>query len=170
MTPDQQVTFLTNAINQGLPGILAADLKAGEPGTYSFGAIDSAYADSLTYTDVDDSQGFWQFTPDSGDTGIADTGTTLILLSQSSTDSYWSQVSSATYDDSQGGYIFPCSTSLPDFSITISGYTATVPGSYINYAPVDDTSMPPFPPFPSQTGIALRPLTCWQTALAASRP
>jgi aspergillopepsin I len=88
------------------------------------------------YTDVDDSQGFWTFTADGyaiGDaqgssgslTGIADTGTTLVLIDDSVVSEYYAQIDGAKNDSSQGGYIFPCSATLPDFSLTIGGETRT---------------------------------------------
>lgn len=42
----------------------------------------------------------------------------------------------AQEDPTQGGFTFPCSANLPDFGIEIGGKTFTIPGSYINYAPV----------------------------------
>ena len=132
-------TFFDNAVSQGLDAVFAANLKAGTVGSYDFGATDnSAFSGDITYTDVDDSQGFWMFSPDDGDAGIADTGTTLMLLSDDTVNNYYSQVDGAQNDQSQGGYVFDCNTKLPDFSITVGGYKATVPGSYINFAPVDD--------------------------------
>ena len=58
-------------------------------------------------------------------TGIADTGTTLLLLDDSIVQNYWSQVKGAVNDDSQGGYTFPCSANLPNFSISVGGQTRT---------------------------------------------
>jgi Eukaryotic aspartyl protease len=34
----------------------------------------------------------------------------------------------------QGGYIFPCSATLPDLTLGIDDYLAVVPGEYINYS------------------------------------
>lgn len=51
-------------------------------------------------------------------------------------EAYYDQIDGASYDDSQGGYVFPSSATAPDFSITIGDYTATVPGKYIKYASV----------------------------------
>lgn len=48
---------------------------------------------------------------------------------------YYSQVSGATNSASAGGYVFPCSSTLPTFSLIINGQKRSVPGSYINYAP-----------------------------------
>lgn len=128
--------------------VFAAVLKHNAPGSYDFGFIDSSkYTGKLTYTDVDNSQGFWGFTADSvsvGDSkveaaggsvqGIADTGTTLLLLDDSTVSAYYKQVQGAQNSQSQGGWVFDCSATLPDLKVTIGSYTATVPGKYLNYA------------------------------------
>jgi aspergillopepsin I len=57
--------------------------------------------------------------------GIADTGTTLMLLDDSVVSAYYAQVKGAKNDATQGGYIFPCSATLPDFSLVIGGETRT---------------------------------------------
>jgi hypothetical protein len=77
----------------------------------------------------------------SGYTGIADTGTTLILTGDTPVDTYYASVNGASYDSSQGGYTFPCSTTLPTFSFRIgtSSY-ATIPGSLLNFGPVSQGS------------------------------
>ena len=125
-----------NAVQQGLPAVFAADLSASGPGSYDIGQVDSAYT-QLAYAEVDSARGLWMFTPDSGETGIVDTGTTLILISDEGTDAYYANTG-ATFDAQQGGYTFDCSTTLPDFSITVADYKATVPGSAINFAPAGD--------------------------------
>ncbi|ORY68966.1 aspartic peptidase domain-containing protein [Pseudomassariella vexata] len=72
-------------------------------------------------------------------TGIADTGTTLALLPDSVCTEYYSQVSSAANSQTAGGYVFDCDATLPDFTYTVGSTTITIPGEYINYAPVDTT-------------------------------
>ncbi|KAJ9292730.1 hypothetical protein DTO271G3_8429 [Paecilomyces variotii] len=145
--PTPQNTFFDNVKSSLSQPLFAAALKHNAPGVYDFGFTDSSkYTGSITYTDVDNSQGFWGFTVDSysigsdstGDSisGIADTGTTLLLLDDSIVEAYYEQVDGATYDDSQGGYVFPSSTTPPDFSVTIGDYTATVPGEYISFESV----------------------------------
>ena len=157
-------TFFDTAKAQGLNAVFAANLKAGVAGSYDFGALDdSAYSGDIAYTDVDSSQGFWMFSPDDGDAGIADTGTTLMLLSDDTVNNYYSQVDGAQNDQSAGGYVFDCNTELPDFSITVSGYKATVPGKYINFAPADDSGASKFSllVFPISRGLLTVSIACF---------
>lgn len=128
--------------------VFTVDLKKGEPGTYDFGFIDeSKHTGELTYTDIDNSQGFWEFTGTGYGVGdgsfqdvsidaIADTGTTLILIDDSIVEAYYGEVDGAEYDRTQGGYTFDCSTDLPDFTLGIGDFKAVVPGSFINFAPL----------------------------------
>lgn len=150
VSPRAQKTWFSNAQSQLAKPLFGVALKHGKPGVFDFGFTDSSkYTGSLTYTDVDDSEGYWGFSVDgwsagsasgAGFSGIADTGTTLLLLDDSTVSSYYNQVSSASYSDSEGGYVFDCSADLPDFSVTIGSYTATVSGSLINYASVGSGS------------------------------
>ncbi len=54
-----------------------------------------------------------------------------------------------------GGYIFDCAAALPDISFAIEGYTAVVPGSYINYAPVSSGSATCFGGLQSSAGVGV---------------
>lgn len=148
VTPDQQQTFFANAETLLDAPLFTANLKKGAPGSYNFGYIDdSEYTGTVSYTNVDNSQGFWGYTTDSYTIGsggspvsssiksIADTGTTLLLVDDSIVSAYYAQVSGSSNSQSDGGYVFPCTATLPDISFTIGGYTGTVPGSYVNYAP-----------------------------------
>ncbi|MCJ1444553.1 MAG: Type I transmembrane sorting receptor [Stictis urceolatum] len=166
VTPTQQKTFFDNAITQGLSSkLFAANLRYHAAGTYDFGFLDtSKYSGSIAYTNVDSSQGFWMFTPTSYSigtgaaktgslAGIADTGTTLLLAPAAVVTAYYAQVSGAQNSNTYGGYVFPCSATLPTFSLTIAGYKATVPGKYINYAPVTDGSSTCYGGIQSDAGI-----------------
>lgn len=147
--PVKQKTFFENAKSTLSAPLFTADLKKGSPGTYNFGFIDNTkYTGEIAYVPVDNSRGFWEFTADgfavdggrfrstSIDT-IADTGTTLLYLPDSVVDAYYDSVSSASYDPGQGGYTFPCGTKLPSIAFAIGSYSAVVPGSFIEYAPVE---------------------------------
>jgi len=149
--PSPALTWFDNVKASLTTKLFAADLNKGVPGVYDFGFIDTTkFSGSVAYTPVDSSQGFWEFTASSyaigttttstAITGIADTGTTLLLLPDAVVSAYWKKVSGAKLDNTQGGYTFPCSATLPNFSITVGGSVRTVPGSYINYAPVTSTT------------------------------
>lgn len=146
--PQQQTTFFDTVKSSLARKLFTADLKKGAAGSYDFGFINTAkYTGSITYVPVNTANGFWQFTAggyavgskaavSSSFTAIADTGTTLLLLPDAIVSAYYAQVSGAKYDNTQGGYVFSCSATLPSFTAVIGGQKFVVPGSYINYAQV----------------------------------
>ncbi|KAK1072912.1 hypothetical protein LTR74_002144 [Friedmanniomyces endolithicus] len=147
--PQRQKTFFENIMPSLALPVFTANLEADASGTYTFGAIDAAqYSGPIHYTPIDSSAGFWQFTSPSYTIGsnsasvpcttcspaIADTGTSLVLLDDDVVAAYYAQVSGASQDQSQGGWVFPCSASLPDFGMAIgSDYTAVLAGKEILY-------------------------------------
>lgn len=150
MTPQAQQTFFEHAISEGLltSQLFAVDLKKGVPGTYDFGYIDNTkHTGTITYTPVTSSRGFWEFTgtgygvgsgafTSTSIDGIADTGTTLLYLPSAVVTAYYRQVSGAQNSAQYGGYVVPCSATLPSLTLGIGSYRAVVPGNYLNYAPV----------------------------------
>lgn len=150
--PEQQKTFFDNAQDSLDSPLFAAYLPYKADGSYDFGQIDdSKYTGSITYADVDSSQGFWEFPSTSykvgsttysaaGRTGIADTGTTLVLMSDAQVAKYYAKVSGAVDDSSVGGYTFPCDATLPTLSFRVgtSAY-ATIPAKYLNFGAADST-------------------------------
>ncbi|KKY30766.1 putative secreted aspartic proteinase precursor [Diaporthe ampelina] len=70
-------------------------------------------------------------------TGIADTGTTLLMLPDEVVSAYYQQVSGAEDSEQEGGYVFSCDATLPDFTFAVGDGQITIPGEYINWAPVD---------------------------------
>lgn len=147
VTPTRATTFFDTVKSQLAAPLFAVTLKKGAPGTYDFGYIDSSkYTGTLNYVNVITTNGFWEFTATgyavgSGATtstsidAIADTGTTLLYLPTAVVSAYYAQVSGASYSSSAGGYTFSCTATLPSFTAIIGGKRATVPGSFINYAP-----------------------------------
>ena len=145
-------TFFENIAPTLTQSLFTVNLKKGAPGTLTFGAIDgSQYTGSITYVPVNSANGFWEFTSGGYAIGssafvttsidaIADTGTTLLYLPTTVVSAYYAKVSGATYSASQGGYIFPCTSTLPSITLGIGTYRAVTPGSYINYAPVSSTT------------------------------
>ena len=145
VTPDQATTFFDTVKSTLASPLFAANLRHNAPGTYDFGATDSSkYTGSIGYVPVSTENGFWEFNAGAYSVGsrsggtlgdsIADTGTSLILVPNSVVRAYYSQVSGAQNSNEYGGYVFPCSASLPDFSVSIGGAQRTVPGDLINYA------------------------------------
>ncbi|KAH7390241.1 putative endothiapepsin [Cadophora sp. MPI-SDFR-AT-0126] len=153
VTPRQQKTFFDNAKASLNAPLFAAYLPYQASGSYDFGYIDaSKHSGTIQYASVDSSNGFWEFPStsykvgttthtSSGFTGIADTGTTLLLAGDTAVDTYYASVSGAKYSSSQGGYIFPCSATLPSFSFRIgSSAYATIPGSLMNFGSAGGSS------------------------------
>lgn len=165
--PTAQKTFFSNVLPSLSAPLFTVDLKKAAPGTFDFGFIDDAkHTSDVTFVDVDNSQGFWAFTASGYSVGggsltgesiaaIADTGTTLLYLPDDIVDAYYGAVDGAQNDQQQGGYTYPCSANLPDISFGIGGYTAVVPGSYVNYAPVDSSGTTCFGGIQSSSGIGL---------------
>ncbi|KAI7340858.1 acid protease [Hortaea werneckii] len=96
-----------------------------EDSFYTFGYIDQ---DALggkepTYTPIDNSQGFWMFDSTTakvgdqtvdlrGNKAIADTGTTLALVSDQLCQAVYSAIPGAKVNNRQQGYVFPSNTDL----------------------------------------------------------
>lgn len=144
-------TFLTNILGSLAAKVFTASLKHNAAGSYDFGFIDqNKYSGTVTYAAVTTVNGFWEFNTSGYAVGsglaiplvlnvIADTGTSLVYIQDSVLLAYYAQVSGARSSTSAGGWIFPCSATLPSFSVFINGYRATIPGTYLNYAPYTST-------------------------------
>lgn len=135
-------------------------------GTYAFGATDSSkYTGTIGYTSVSTSQGFWQFSATSykvGTTtystavsGIADTGTTLLLLPDAVVKNYYAKVTGSTNSNTYGGYVFPCTATLPTFTYVVAGVSIVIPATYLNYAPVTTGSSTCYGGLQSSSGIGI---------------
>lgn len=99
---------------------------------YTFGYIDqdvvSASGQEIAYTPVDNSQGFWMFDStsatvngqtisQSGNTAIADTGTTLALVADATCQAIYNAIPGAQYDSTQQGWTFPSSTTADQLPV-----------------------------------------------------
>ncbi|KAL7783100.1 aspartic peptidase domain-containing protein [Trichoderma ceciliae] len=137
--PTPQETWFDNISGFLDAPLFVADLRHETPGRYIFGAIPSD-AGKVLYAPVNNSEGFWQFSTSSDIGGpfdaVADTGTTLLLGSDDLVDAYYQNVQGARQDQQQGGYVFDCSSHLPDFTFSVGDGQITIPGSLINYGQV----------------------------------
>jgi hypothetical protein len=109
----------------------ASDTDKGES-FYTFGYIDDATVkksgEEISWAPVDNSQGFWMFDSTSmtvngktvaqtGNTAIADTGTTLALVSDETCKAIYDAIPGSTYDDTNQGYVYPASTTADDLPV-----------------------------------------------------
>nr|1E5O_E Chain E, ENDOTHIAPEPSIN [Cryphonectria parasitica]1E80_E Chain E, ENDOTHIAPEPSIN [Cryphonectria parasitica]1E81_E Chain E, ENDOTHIAPEPSIN [Cryphonectria parasitica]1E82_E Chain E, ENDOTHIAPEPSIN [Cryphonectria parasitica]1EED_P Chain P, ENDOTHIAPEPSIN [Cryphonectria parasitica]1ENT_E Chain E, ENDOTHIAPEPSIN [Cryphonectria parasitica]1EPL_E Chain E, ENDOTHIAPEPSIN [Cryphonectria parasitica]1EPM_E Chain E, ENDOTHIAPEPSIN [Cryphonectria parasitica]1EPN_E Chain E, ENDOTHIAPEPSIN [Cryphonectr len=167
VSPTQQKTFFDNAKASLDSPVFTADLGYHAPGTYNFGFIDTtAYTGSITYTAVSTKQGFWEWTStgyavgsgtfkSTSIDGIADTGTTLLYLPATVVSAYWAQVSGAKSSSSVGGYVFPCSATLPSFTFGVGSARIVIPGDYIDFGPISTGSSSCFGGIQSSAGIGI---------------
>ncbi|KAI0811374.1 eukaryotic aspartyl protease [Xylaria sp. FL0064] len=123
---------------------------------YTFGYIDQDLVkksgEEIHWAKVDKSDGFWSISsesvsingesiPTSSNTAIADTGTTLALMSDDVVDALYAQIPGATYDWSNQGYIFPIDVTvddLPEFKIAIGDKEFLMQKEDLAFAPTDD--------------------------------
>ncbi|KAL7282768.1 hypothetical protein ACG7TL_004244 [Trametes sanguinea] len=132
--PEPVATPVENMMKQNLinPPVFTVKLGRGdEAGFYSFGFIDTSVTPNpITYTPVDNSQGFWQVQSTSwtlngetkersGNTTILDTGTTLCLVADDVVDAIYGAIPGAVFDDQQGGYKFPSNATIPEISFAV---------------------------------------------------
>jgi len=153
--PQQQKTFFDNVLPTLAEPLFTADLRPGAIGAYEFGRIDtSKFLGDMAWIPVNTSAGFWQFGTSGFAVGdepaltdlptsqaIADTGTTLMIVSQDISDAYYSQVVGAQNDEDIGGMTIPCDAFLPDLFVDVGGvYIARIKGEDINFAQVTEDS------------------------------
>lgn len=119
---------------------------------YTFGFIDQATVQAsgqqIHYTPVDNSQGFWMFNSTSatvngqtvdrsGNTAIADTGTTLALVDDNTCQAIYNSIPGAKYDSTSQGYIYPASTTvdqLPIVTFDVGGQQFAVQKEDLGFA------------------------------------
>lgn len=148
MEPTQQKTFFDNVVSQLSQPVFTAQLKGNSAGSYEFGNIDtSSFTGELNVVPIDSSQGFWEFDSSTATINnkqvqiqngraIADTGTSLMLVTDDLLTAYWENVKGATLNEQVGGVIFPCGAQLPDLNIAVGDKMATVAGENFNFATV----------------------------------
>ncbi|KAL7623022.1 hypothetical protein AAE478_006701 [Parahypoxylon ruwenzoriense] len=123
---------------------------------YTFGFVDQELVkksgQDIHWTEVDNSEGFWSVSSEScsingesidlsGNTAIADTGTTLALLSDKVVEKLYDQIPGATYDYLNQGYIFPASVkaeALPEFKVAVGDQEYVIQKEDLAFALTDD--------------------------------
>ncbi|KAJ3556878.1 hypothetical protein NM688_g1778 [Phlebia brevispora] len=153
VAPNPVKTPVENMIEQSLISEPLFTVNLGhetQPSFYSFGYIDPTVTSKpLTYTPVDNSQGFWQVPSTSysingtkhersGNTTILDTGTTLLLVADSVVKAIYDSIEGAVYDEQQGGWKYPNSATVPDVSFAVGDQLYTVHPSDFGFGPADE--------------------------------
>lgn len=127
-----------------------------EKSFYTFGYIDQGLVkesgQEIAWADVDNSQGFWMFSSESatvagqkialsGNKAIADTGTTLSLVSDQACEALYKNIKGATYSEKYQGYVIPKTIAvddLPDFSIAVGDKEFVIQKEDLLFASADD--------------------------------
>jgi aspergillopepsin I len=68
---------------------------------------------------------------------------------------YYAKVSGSSNSNTYGGYIFPCSATLPTFTFGVGSARITIPATYLNYGPVTDGSSTCFGGLQSSADIGI---------------
>jgi hypothetical protein len=132
MISEQEIPASSELFTVNLGSWRDANDPDGGKSFYTFGYIDqetvSASGQDIAYTPIDNSQGFWMFNStsatvngntvdQSGNTAIADTGTTLALVSDATCKAIYDAIPGSTYDSTQQGYVFPSSTTADQLPV-----------------------------------------------------
>ncbi|KAI1434184.1 aspartic peptidase domain-containing protein [Xylaria sp. CBS 124048] len=163
--PDHQATPVENMIKQeDIPkeaalfttALYSSRDAAPSRSFYTFGYIDQDLVkksgEEIHWVSVDNSNGFWAFPSDSvsingkrvtrcNAVAIADTGTSLALMSDDVVDLLYAHIPGATYDWSSQGYVFPRDVhvdDLPDFRVAVGDKLFLIQKEDLAFAPTDD--------------------------------
>jgi len=162
--PDPQPGPVTNMINQSdipkeaelFTSCFYSDRDERPQSFYTFGWIDEDLVKSLgeeiSWVDIDNTDGFWMFPSETFtindrkisvpmNKAIADTGTTLALVSDEVCDALYAQIPGSAYSEKYQGYLVPTkvkASDLPDFHIAVGGKLFLVQKEDILFAPADD--------------------------------
>jgi hypothetical protein len=126
-------------------------------GFYTFGYIDqdtiAASGQSIAWTPISSSNGFWQFastqstvngtavTQSSRNTAIADTGTTLALVSDAVCDAVYGAIPNARYDYNSQGWVYPENTPLSDLpvvTVAVGQHQVVIQKEDLGFASIGD--------------------------------
>lgn len=165
--PDPQPTPVENMISQeDIPKdaelftsafYSARDDKAGKKSFYTFGWIDQDLVNQsgekeIAWTPIDNSEGFWKFPSESatvngenvsvsGNTAIADTGTTLALVSDAVCKALYAKIPGSKYSYRYQGYLIPSrikADQLPDLTVAVGEKQFVIQKEDLLLAPADN--------------------------------
>lgn len=148
----QQKTPMQNMMENNITdkGVFTCCLRHDKDGKgfYSFGTVLAKEAgveeEKIEYTPIDNSQGFWAFPSEKAIIGdqtvelksnsaIADTGTTLALVSDDVVTALYKAIPGAKLDNNQGGYVYPVGAKVPDIQLAVGDKMYTIYGKDLAY-------------------------------------
>jgi len=153
VSPAPVKTPVQNMIDQKLINqpLFTVKLDRGDnAGFYSFGEIDeSVTSNPITYTAVDNSQGFWMVPSTSytlngttieraGNTAILDTGTTLALISDDAVSKIYGAIKGAKFDSTQGGWMYPAGAEVPEVAFAVGDTLYTLNATDFPFGDAED--------------------------------
>lgn len=124
---------------------------------YTFGSYDEsivkASKQEIAWTNVDSTQGFWMFDSESvtvngktlqltGNTAMADTGTTLMLVSDQFCKAVYSAIDGAEYDKRAGGWVIPAQniSERPEVIVAVGNKRITIEKEQLGWSDLEDGS------------------------------
>ncbi|KAK4148024.1 aspartic peptidase domain-containing protein [Dichotomopilus funicola] len=163
-TPDPQRTPVDNMISQhDIPkqaqlftSAMYSGRSKSKDSFYTFGWIDEALVKSsgeeIAWVDIDKTNGFWMFPSEhatvnekkltfENNMAIADTGTTLALVSDELCDALYAQIPGAKYSEEYQGWLIPHSVrvhNLPKLSISVGRKQFFLSRDDLRFAPAED--------------------------------
>jgi hypothetical protein len=126
---------------------------------FTFGKIDEdvvrATGKQISYTPVNDTNGFWEVDSEfitingkktvlAGNTAIADTGTTLVVIEDELVAQIYSTIPGARYDAQEGGWVFPANTpadKMPNVGLAVGQIEIIIEKEHLGFTPVKKTGM-----------------------------
>ncbi|KAK0636330.1 aspartyl proteinase [Bombardia bombarda] len=164
ISPEPQPTPVVNMITQSdipknaelFTSAFYSSRDEKENSFYTFGWIDQDLVKAsgetdIAWTDIDNSEGFWMFASGSAtindqkidlsdNKAIADTGTTLALVSDKVCDALYEQIKGSSYSEEYQGYIIPKTITvddLPVFSVAVGGKEFVIQKEDLIFAEAD---------------------------------
>lgn len=162
--PDPQRTPVDNMISQDdipeqaelFTSAMYSGRSRGKESFYTFGWVDEdlvkSSGEEIAWVKVDNSNGFWMFPSEhatingekftlDNNMAIADTGTTLALVSDKLCEALYAQIPGAEYSEEYQGWLIPHAVKvhkLPELSISVGGKQFFLSKDDLRFAPADD--------------------------------
>ncbi|KAI9799345.1 MAG: Type I transmembrane sorting receptor [Phylliscum demangeonii] len=135
--------FLDNLMAALPKPLFAVDFRASGPSSFTFGYYDQSKFQGQLFgpVPVDPSNGQWTFTATGATVGnqyiagpfvtLVDTGTSIMRVDDRVAQAFWGQVTGAFMSTDQNGWVYPCTSAIPNVGVVIGTYTATVQSDHI---------------------------------------